>query len=468
MIYEVVVVGGGVGGLTAAALLAARGVSVCLLEKQSYVGGCLATVEHGSRKFEPTHGLYSGWEAGGIYERLFAALRTSGPHAHPERNAYVVRLPDGIEVPRTTQIEDFETYLGSAFPECATAAIGFYRSLANFTERETEPEPIVAAHLRRCSPRFQRFVDVQLQTLGQCSSDECSYEFVASALNPERRFWSIEGGAQTLVDTLAASFKQSGGTLRLNSNALRLAYGTNDLPMGVDLLSGERVIATRAIVSNLTIWDTYGKLIGPARTPRNVSSALKSLRGWGVYQLFLTMNKSVARSLRSRPILALTDWQKDLSYDPEGAQLVFSAGSPASNDTAEGLAAVVSVYTNTEGWFSFHEDHAAHEERDQSMLKRVWSQMHRAIPELGDGIELIETATPQTYYEGTRRRFGMIGRVTSPPGFTDATYGATPYENVFIVSDTASAGLGLEGVIQSATKAANQICPNLTGDERSV
>ncbi len=40
MSYEVVVVGAGIGGLTTAALLAARGVSVCLLEKSSQTGGC--------------------------------------------------------------------------------------------------------------------------------------------------------------------------------------------------------------------------------------------------------------------------------------------------------------------------------------------------------------------------------------------------------------------------------------------
>ena len=452
------VVGGGVGGLTAAALLAARGVNVCLLERQSDLGGCAATIEHGSHRFEPTHGLYCGWEAGGIYDRLCSVLGTTWPRADLQSTAYVIRLPDGIEVPRTTQIEDFEAHLSSAFPECAPAAIDFYRGLANFTKRETASKTF-AACLSRCSPRFHRFIDVQLQTLVQCSADECSAELAARALDPQRQFWSIEGGAQALIDTLAQSFKQSDGALRLNSTALRLAYGSNGVPIGVDLLNGEQVIATRAIVSNLTLWDTYGKLIGPARTPRDISSRLRDLRAWGAYQTFLTLNYSLAASIPSRPVLALTDWQENQSYDPEEAQLVFCAVPGASSDGTEQLSATVSAYTNAEDWFSFHEDHAAHEERDQTMLERVWSRMHRAIPELGDGIELIETATPPTYYESTRRRFGMIGRVTSPSGSTRGGVLASPYPNLFLVGDTVSAGLGLEGVMQSAWEITNEIAP---------
>ncbi len=64
---EVVVVGGGIGGLTVAALLAQRGVDVCLLERESQAGGCAASFEKFGYSFEPGHGLYTGWNAEGIH-----------------------------------------------------------------------------------------------------------------------------------------------------------------------------------------------------------------------------------------------------------------------------------------------------------------------------------------------------------------------------------------------------------------
>src|SRR6185436_20699900 len=102
MTYEMVVIGAGIGGLTTAALLAARGVNVCLLERQSNVGGCAANSEHLGYSFEPTFGAYSGWESGGTWERLFAELATPAPRATRLSPNYVLRLPDGRDVSVTS------------------------------------------------------------------------------------------------------------------------------------------------------------------------------------------------------------------------------------------------------------------------------------------------------------------------------------------------------------------------------
>jgi len=454
MDYEVVVVGGGIGGLTAAALLAVRGVKVCLLERQSQVCGCVANFEHLGYKFEPTYGLYSGWEPGGIFERIFSELPIAPPRVQRLSPAYVVRLPDGVDVAISDHPNQFEAELRNSFPECEEAAVAFYRQLAQLEFRSSQlnsSNPHLTRILHSCSLRFRRFIDIQLQTFAQCDSENCPADLAATSLNPQQPRWEIEGGGQALADSLAKSLRHSGGTLRLDSPVLRLALGSNGEAIGVDLLSGERVIATRGIISNLTVWDTYGKLVGLSRTPATISSQLRKLQSFGAYLLFLGMDRDAVTRLPSRRILALTDWQDNQPYDPETAQLVFATASD-SDSRAPGhkLAVTASAFTNPEDWFSFHEDHNAHAEHDQEMLEQIWSRLHSALPELGDSVEVIESATPQSVYETTRRKFGMIGRPHSDQAAPNEGLWKTHLPNLFIVSDTTSSGLGIAGVAESA------------------
>jgi phytoene dehydrogenase-like protein len=465
MKHEVVVVGAGVGGLTVAALLAARGVDVCLLERQSNVGGCVVNFEQSGYSFAPTTGLYSGWHSGGIYETIFSELPFEPPQARPLSPWYIVRLPDGTEVTVGENQKEFDDQLRQAFPECAENALIFYRRLAQAND---DHRAVTSNLLRDCSLRFGRFIDLQLQAFAQCLSDQLPIDRAARALSTGGSRYTIKGGAQALADTLAESIKKCGGTLRLNAPALRLAYGPDDLPIGVDLLSGERVFASQAIVSNLTIWDTFGKLVGLARTPPSVSSQIRKLHGWGSYLLFLSMDHSTARRLKANRMFVLTDWQAAQAYSPELGQFIFSVNEDKTCAPDGKLAVTVSTFTEAQEWFGFHQDQRAHEQKDQATLEELWNRMHNAMPELGDGVEVIETATPQVFYERTRRKFGFVGGLcnsAAPPGARQVH--ETNFPNLFLVGDTVCPWSGLEGISICAKALADRLRPKAKARRRN-
>src|SRR5262249_36185341 len=107
--------------------------------------------------------------------------------------------------------------------------------------------------------------------------------------------------------------------------------------------------------------------------------------------------------------------------------------------------ATLTTFTHVDEWFAFHEDATWHEERDQAALEEIWRRLHGAAPEIAAASEILETATPQTYYESVRRKLGMIG---SPmPKFPE-----TPayLDKLFLAGDTVSQRPGLAGIADKA------------------
>lgn len=491
MTHEVIVVGGGIGGLTVAALLAARGVDVCLLERQPDVGGCAAPLEHAGYRFEFGAGFHHLWEPGEIHRRIFAELPVPPPEVRPVVPSYHVRLPDGASVSVTSDDDQFFATLAADFPECAGEAIRFYRyftrlgetlwravncfphltSLSAFEKIQllvAEPQLSVLfarsarkkmlALLRAAGLRFRSFIDTQLINFVGATSENCSLAEVAVALTiPRRSSYAIKGGTPALAAALLASLKKSGGTVRLNAAALRLS----DHPrLAVTLLSGETLSASRAVVSNLTVWDTYGKLVGLNHLPGDFRARLKNLTGWGRYLMHVGLKEEASPA--ADQIIGLASWPNGTTGSPEEVFFAFGV-APRWDQRApnERRSATVAALVDVERWFAFHEDESHHENEDRRALEIWWERLSRCLPELSESLELIETTTPYTIYETTRRKLGIVGapRRTAGPANYSRLGHRTLWPGLYLVGDTVSHGQGATAVTHAALVVANEIAP---------
>jgi prolycopene isomerase len=114
--YDVIVIGAGIGGLTAAALLSKAGLSVCVLEKEPHVGGYLAGFRRKQFIFDTAIHWLNQFGPEGILDKLFKAIGSDHPKAVEQ---YRIRRYKGenFDYLLTSKPDDFRDQLIRDFPD---------------------------------------------------------------------------------------------------------------------------------------------------------------------------------------------------------------------------------------------------------------------------------------------------------------------------------------------------------------
>ncbi len=477
---EVVVIGAGVGGLTAAALLVQAGQRVTVLDAHVYPGGCAGTFYHQRYRFDAGATLAGGFAPGGPHARVAELLGLTWP-VHPVNPAWVTHLPDRA----ITQWADparWRAERQAAFPQ----AEAFWRQQEHLAglawDIASRPFPwppetprdwlTLAQALRPATlgalphlfqtvaglagaaaardPRLKTFLDAQLLIAAQTTADDAHALYGSAALDlPRRGVNQVRGGIGALASTLADWITAHGGQVLYRQPVTHLEIRAGRVT-AAHTAKGLRVPG-EAFLGNLTPWG-LAEILGasaPAGLRREIARRPAT---WGAFTLYLGLE---AARLPAGPDhhQVVVDPARPLG---EGNSVFISLSDPADPSRAPlgQRAATLSTHTAIAPWRTLQQhDPAGYAAREQAYTERLLSAAERALPGLRGAVRLSLPGTPATFEKFTRRPLGMVGGFPQRALFT-ARGPATGVPNLWLVGDSVFPGQSTAGVTLGALRVA--------------
>lgn len=482
----VAVIGGGIAGLTAAALLARHGRPVVLLEAHHQTGGCAGTFRRGPWTFDVGATQVAGLEVGGSHRRVFDRLEQPLPDATPLDPACVVDLGDGRPPvrlhrdPSAWQRERLQQFPGSdlfwslcdqlhrgnwafnsrlppmpprrpADLERILRALG-PASLVNGVLLGATMADLLSWTVRGERLRLRQFLDLQLRLYSQLPADRTAALYGATTLAMGQSplgLWHLHGSMQRLSDTLEAGLRRWGGQLRLQTRVQRLRpEGRGWLlelqgPRGrAEALQVEQVICTlppQALPS----------LLGDRLPP----SLGRRIQGFGDPSGAVVLYGAVDR--KALPADGAAHHQ--LAGDDPGP-LFLSLSSEGDGRAPEGQATLIaSLFTPARPWFDLDPGQVA--EQKQALEASIVTAVQRGLGLAPTAWLHRELATPRAFARWTGRPWGFVGGLgQSPDRF--GPFGLahrSPLPGLWLCGDSLHPGEGTAGVSQGAELVVRQL-----------
>jgi phytoene dehydrogenase-like protein len=290
--FNVVVIGAGNGGLTAALTLARNGVKVLLLERHNLPGGCATSFIRGRFEFEVSLHQLSGIGSPrkpGPLRRLLGEMGILDKLELVEmKSLFRLVIPGEIDITLEANRGSVVEALKARFPREGAGIEGFFDLLYKFSVQMVAVafarDP--AASREKYPVFFEYALKPTQQILDQYLQDPLLKSIISTywtylGLPPSRLpfsdfallLWSylefkpyhLKGGSQALSNVLLESFLASGGTVRFNCAAQKILVSDQKV-RGVLTEDGEE-IPCPYVLSNASTLTTYTDLIGPENLP---------------------------------------------------------------------------------------------------------------------------------------------------------------------------------------------------------
>jgi phytoene desaturase len=480
--YDAVVIGAGIGGLTAAALLARAGRSVLVVERHDRPGGYAHAFRRRGYRFDSAVHVVGGcepgpFEEGAVLHHVLAGLgvreRCEFVRVDP---GYRVEWP-GFALGAPSELERFVEAHVEQFPNAAKGIRAFVEDCLTIRTETSRAEEGVGPSVR--PERFPLLLRYRRATLGQVLADRVDDPAARAALAalwpylglPPSRVsflyfatmlmsyvadgtYYCRGTFQGLAEALVAALEARGGELALRSPVRRILV-EDGRAAGVVLENGQRVRAP-LVVSNADARQTVEELAGgehfPRRYRQRLAAASVSTSAFVVYAA-TTLDLAAAGLAHETFVYAGPDHDAAFASGQRGVPGWLSLTAPSLLDPTlapQGQHALVLT--------ALVDARAAARWRDAKprFEQGLLALAERRLPGLRDALRFAESATPRTFERYTRNHEGALyGFDVTPaqlgPGRLD---NETPLPGLLLAGHWTRPGGGVVGVVRSGLRAA--------------
>ncbi len=491
---SVIVIGAGIGGLTASALLAKRGYQVLVVDQGLVPGGCASTFKRRGFTFDVGATQVAGLEVGGIHHRIFEELEIPLPEASGCDPACAVYLPgetEPINVWRNQEkwVQERQRQFPGSEPFWRLLQVLFKASW-RFQERDPvlpprsfwdlkelvtalRPDTLVTVPFTLMTvgdalrlfglgdnKRLKTFLDLQLKLYSQVGTEETALLYAATALavsQDPQGLYHLKGSMQVLSDRLVMALEKYGGKLLMRHTVEKIEVASGRARSVTIREQKTGKIWTQEadqVVANVTAHNLVD-LLGEA-VPKGYKRRVEGLDyPSGAFVIYLGVDATAIPEGCPPHLQFLYDYDGEIG---ENNSLFVSVSQPGDGRAEDGKATIIaSSFVDTKPWWE-----GSKEEYEQMKAKYVES----AIAHLSNYFNLTpetiihtESATPRTFARFTARQQGIVGglgqRVSTFGPFGFAT--RTPIDNLWLVGDSTHPGEGTAGVSFSALTVVRQI-----------